>query len=221
MRAPVRSGRTAAVAMTIAALLAATAGAARAGTAALCGDINESGSITSSDALSVLKKAVGQPVDLQCLDYIDRYGSPGDLHLNSLFDLDYLLARPVAIEHPATVTALGLISREGKGVHVRLALYADDNGSPGNLVVATPSTEVLIGSQEIPVAPTQVAAGDYWIASVLDAPLLMAADEDAADTAEHIVKYRPLTYGTALPSPFAFTKSYGTTEINYWVKVNQ
>jgi len=43
---------------------------------ALCGDVNETGTVTSSDALAVLKEAVGQPVDLTC----DQCGStcPGD-----------------------------------------------------------------------------------------------------------------------------------------------
>lgn len=31
-----------------------------------CGDVNASGNVTSSDALAVLKDAVGQPVNLQC-----------------------------------------------------------------------------------------------------------------------------------------------------------
>jgi hypothetical protein len=37
-----------------------------AGAADTCGDVNASGTVTSGDALSVLKKAVGQPVTLQC-----------------------------------------------------------------------------------------------------------------------------------------------------------
>ncbi|HXC53608.1 MAG TPA: DUF1566 domain-containing protein [Candidatus Limnocylindrales bacterium] len=34
--------------------------------AAACGDVNANGTVTSSDALAVLKEAVGQPVNLQC-----------------------------------------------------------------------------------------------------------------------------------------------------------
>jgi len=43
---------------------------------AQCGDVNDSGGVTSTDALLVLKGAVGQPVDLIC----DQCGStcPGD-----------------------------------------------------------------------------------------------------------------------------------------------
>src|SRR5205085_3257383 len=51
-------------------LIAATLGillaAGRAGAATDCGDVNASGTVTASDALTVLKDAVGQPVELQC-----------------------------------------------------------------------------------------------------------------------------------------------------------
>lgn len=51
----------------VAGLLTATALAtAYAGTASVCGDVNGNGTITASDALSVLRKAVGQTVDLFC-----------------------------------------------------------------------------------------------------------------------------------------------------------
>ncbi|MFN2426619.1 MAG: DUF1566 domain-containing protein [Candidatus Binatia bacterium] len=40
--------------------------AGSAGAATECGDVNDSGTVTASDAQSVLRKAVGQPVVLQC-----------------------------------------------------------------------------------------------------------------------------------------------------------
>jgi hypothetical protein len=40
--------------------------AGSAGAQPICGDVNDSGSVTSSDSLAVLRAAVGQPVDLVC-----------------------------------------------------------------------------------------------------------------------------------------------------------
>src|SRR5690348_7136963 len=37
-----------------------------AGAQPVCGDVNDNGSVTSSDSLAVLRAAVGQPVDLIC-----------------------------------------------------------------------------------------------------------------------------------------------------------
>jgi hypothetical protein len=59
-----------------ASLLSIVLNAASAGAQPICGDVNDSGGVTSSDALAVLREAVGQPVDLVC----DACGSlcPGD-----------------------------------------------------------------------------------------------------------------------------------------------
>jgi hypothetical protein len=53
-------------AMTAALLAAALALPAQAPAAPACGDLNGSGSVTSSDALLLLRSAVGQPASLQC-----------------------------------------------------------------------------------------------------------------------------------------------------------
>jgi hypothetical protein len=49
-----------------AAILVAAAASPAPAAAPVCGDVNDSGTVTSSDALLVLKDAVGQPVVLQC-----------------------------------------------------------------------------------------------------------------------------------------------------------
>jgi len=49
-----------------AALVTILLSADSAGAQPVCGDVNDSGGVTSSDALAVLREAVGQPVDLIC-----------------------------------------------------------------------------------------------------------------------------------------------------------
>ena len=46
-----------------------------AGAAPVCGDVNESSSITSTDALLVLKKSVNQPITLDCSAYDAQYST--------------------------------------------------------------------------------------------------------------------------------------------------
>ena len=48
------------------AVTAVLLGAGPAAAASICGDVNDSGTVTASDALSVLKAAVGQAVELLC-----------------------------------------------------------------------------------------------------------------------------------------------------------
>ena len=57
--------------MATAALAAFVFTAESASAAPVCGDVNDTGSVTAADALAVLKKAVGQPIGLTC----DQCGS--------------------------------------------------------------------------------------------------------------------------------------------------
>ncbi len=190
-------------------------------TPSICGDVNANGTVTSGDALAVLRKSVGQNVTLGCLDHVDRYGTVTDLNTTSYYEPDYLLGRRVTIANPATVTAIGVISREEDGGNFRMALYSDSNGEPDDLVVATTSAKIKVGSQEVAVTPTPVAAGDYWIMGLYETATHMAVNDFATATDDHLVKYRALPYGNPLPDPFGAAMTYGETELNYWVKVTQ
>lgn len=57
--------------MTVSAMLFASGVPATAGVVeeAICEDVNDSNSLSSSDALLVLRKSVGQPVVLMCSAY--------------------------------------------------------------------------------------------------------------------------------------------------------
>lgn len=198
------------------ALLALTPG--RASAAALCGDINESGTLSSSDALGVLRKAVGQPVTLTCQDNIDRYGEPDDFHTSSINAKDFLLGQKIEIERAATVTHFGFIARTD-GTQVRFALYEDDNGEPGAIVTSTPSTAVLLGRQEIASTEVTVSAGTYWLMGNFSDATTIAANEDALPG--NIIKYRALPFAQGLPPTFGAPLTYDETRLNYWVKVRQ
>jgi hypothetical protein len=190
-------------------------------TPAICGDVNANGSVTSSDALAVLRKSVGQDLALACLDHVDRYGTVTDLNTTSYYEPNFLLGRRITIARPATVTAMGVISREEDGGNFRLALYRDANGEPGELVVATTPAKLKVGSQEVAVTPTPVAAGDYWMMGNYEVATYVAVNDFATPTSDHLVKYRALPFGNALPDPFGAASTYGETELNYWVKVTQ
>lgn len=64
--------------MTLATLVLAATTAFAAGQKPICGDVNDSNSINTSDALLVLKKGVGQPLTLSCTAYQDSIDSCQD-----------------------------------------------------------------------------------------------------------------------------------------------
>jgi hypothetical protein len=184
----------------------------------VCGDVNASGTVTSSDALSILKKAVGQPVTLTCAACpgVQRYGNVEQLPRDDSENYaDYLLGSPVTIPAAATLTDFGVISVTG-GTHVRMALYADDGGTPGAFLAGSDSTLLTGGSQEIPVTPTPLGAGTYWILALFDGDTNVYWDDSDASA---VVKYRSLSFLAAYPDPFGPAFGYTSAKFNYWITV--
>jgi hypothetical protein len=68
--------------MTLATLLFAAGSALATGQKPICGDVNNSNSINTSDALLVLKKGVGQPITLACTAYQDSIDTCQDALLS-------------------------------------------------------------------------------------------------------------------------------------------
>jgi len=184
----------------------------------VCGDVNGNLMVTSSDALLTLRKAVNQPIALQCtecpalfpygayepLDRTDATASPG-----------FLLGNPLTIDQPVTVSRFGLNSPAG-GSRVRLALYKDEGGVPGALVVGTPAVTLAKGPQEIPVPIKPVAAGAYWLMVAYDVTTSLRWHYGVD---EPTVMYRSFSIDDPLPDPFGPATSYGGTMFNQWVKV--
>ena len=143
----------------------------------ICGDVNVSLDVTTSDALAVLKKAVGQSIQLQCEQCPagTTYGNTTDFVTPDEFYSGYLQGAVYAIPVASTVTHLGVIAKSS-GQHARLALYTDDAGEPGELVVGTSVFTLAEGAQQIQVPATFIPAGSYWIMSVYDATVLIGTD---------------------------------------------
>jgi hypothetical protein len=52
--------------------------------------------------------------------------------------------------------------------NMKLALYTEGAGLPGNLIVAAPPRSLALGINTFPVATTPLAPGTYWIVSNAD-----------------------------------------------------
>jgi hypothetical protein len=184
--------------------------------APICGDVNNTGSLSPSDALAVLRASVGQPVALTCGQCPAAlvYGTTEAVATSSEFHPDYLLGGPVEILQAMTMDQFGLISRTA-GNHVKIALYTDDGGKPDSLVVGTPSTTLLAGSQTIEVPATEVPAGDYWIMAVYDADTPLPGDDEDLSTP---VYFKAFTFSDPLPETFGVGTTYGGQPMPYAVK---
>lgn len=184
----------------------------------LCGDVNSSSTVNSSDALLVLRKGVGQDITLKCGDCpaVERYGVPLDQPTDSSFSPGYLLGHRIEIATDSTITHLGVFTKSVAGEKVQLGLYTDAGGTPGSLVVESVQRTLVKGFQEIPVAATPVSAGTYWMMGLYDEIAHIAI---GSDLGVETVRYRNHLAGTPLPENFGASSTYPGATFSYWIKV--
>lgn len=208
-----RTAKTLAAALAAAVVLAGNAGAFD-DPVPVCGDVNDSGAVTSSDALAVLKVAVGQPNNLDCEEcpQPEDLGYPDDLGLEVQLSPNFLLGNSLEIPANTVITHLGVLGKAA-GPHVQLGLYTDNGGSPDQLVTAT-GTEVLAAKQNwFPATPVEITAGTYWLMGVYDASALIGYTTSDPSA---VVKYRNLTFNGTLPTTFGSAFSFTGATYNYY-----
>jgi hypothetical protein len=76
----------------------------------------------------------------------------------------YIVATKYTLSQAGTVTQVSIYSV--KSANVKTAIYADNSGAPGNLLVANNVPTAVSAGQwtTISIGPTSLAAGTYWIA---------------------------------------------------------
>lgn len=197
-----------------AALVASLAGPAAAEN--VCGDVNSSGTVTSTDALVVLRKAVGQNVAGMICGLENQFGDPDDYNSTVFVPQDYLLGQKIHVDRLSIVTHFGVITRKG-GTKGRFNVYTDDNGSPGELIAGTFYVDVKLGAQKIPVTIEKgLQPGDYWLIARYNAMTEVAGDPAAGTGAVIMFKYQNVD---GAPGTFGTADSYTGERLNYWLEV--
>jgi hypothetical protein len=183
---------------------------------AICGDVNTSGDVTTSDALNVLRRAVGQEVPGMFCGLETRFGDFDDYNETPIIPQNHLLGQLINVPRQSVITHYGIITRQG-GVQSRMALYTDDNGSPGTLVSGTLQVELVLGAQKVPAAMQKgIAPGNYWLMANFGGTAEVAGDENAGESA--IIKFREQSV-TGNPGEFGPAQQYTGQRLNYWIEV--
>jgi hypothetical protein len=147
---------------------------------------------------------------------IVRYGHTGvACSVDNSFGANDLLGEVITISKAITITALATTTSPAGGFNGLMALYTNDaSNAPGSLVVSTPPTALSTGANEIPVTPTAVAAGTYWLMG--DYPSGGTICTDGVDS--QTIDYVSLAVGAAPPNPFPATfSSYNGFIFGYYV----
>jgi len=126
----------------------------------------------------------------------------------------FLLGSPVQIPVAVTVTHLAVIAKAG-GSSVLLGLYRQSGGVPTTLVVGTPPTPLAPGRLEIPVTPTAIAAGTYWLMAMYDTDASVGIDTSVANAPD---AYSFRDFGQGLPATVSQPTSMFGQRYNYYLR---
>lgn len=128
---------------------------------------------------------------------------------------NYLLGVKFNLSTNGMLTSLNLVGRN-TGAKVQLAVYKDNAGVPGDLIVSSNDSTVGTGVISLPVPPTQLIPGDYWIMGVYD--------KDGGHTygkvsTGNVVYYDTVIYGSPLPSNASNFLSYTGIDLTYFMEI--
>lgn len=117
---------------------------------------------------------------------------------------------------PGVLTSLNLLAKD-TGAGVQMAVYIDNGGVPGNLIVVSNTTTVVSGIVSLSVNPTQLIAGAYWIMAVYDAD---GNHTYRASSVSNIVYYSALTFGSAIPTNGSGFLNYTGKDFTYFMEIS-
>jgi hypothetical protein len=139
-------------------------------------------------------------------------GNDKEFSNSSSHSPDYLLGSRIDVKTPMTVTDLALIGK-ASGPNVRMALYTDAKG-PDALVVEGPETAMVAGVLEMPVDPTPIDAGYYWIMAIYDSTASVGISYPGSGG---YYKYQSMSYSDPMPDPFGAISTGENQIYNYYI----
>ena len=128
---------------------------------------------------------------------------------------NFLLGVRFNLSTNGVVTSLDLLGKN-TGSQVQMAVYEDNAGVPGNLIVSSNTATVGTGIISLPVTPTQLIAGNYWIMAVYDSDGEHTYRNTSSST---LVYYDSLAFGNAIPSNGSNFLSYSGRDFTYYMEI--
>jgi hypothetical protein len=135
-----------------------------------------------------------------------------------VFAENYLLGGKFNLNTNGILVSLNLLGKN-TGASVQMAVYDDISGAPGNLLVSSNPSIVGSGIISLPVTPTQLIPGDYWIMAIYDTNGFHTFYTDTA--ASNNIYYTALNFGDAIPPNGSSFLSYNNGQnFTYFMEIN-
>lgn len=141
---------------------------------------------------------------------------PTNVGSNS-FTGDYLLGIKYTLSQEGTLKSINLIGNEASDGRVQMVVYDDNSSIPNNLIASSSIAEIGVGVFSLPVTPTLLPAGDYWIMAVYEVSGHQAYHDSSI---EKTVYYKSLTFGNAIPTNAANFSNYTGEALLYFLEID-
>ena len=134
-----------------------------------------------------------------------------------VFSANYLLGVKFNFSNSGTLVSLNLLGKN-TGASVQMAVYEDINGTPGNLLVSSNPGIVGSGIISLPVTPTTLTPGNYWVMAVYDTNGFHTNIN--LNTLGNPIYYTSLNFGHTIPSNGSSFLSYNGQDMTYFMEIN-
>jgi len=147
-------------------------------------------------------------------------GNEDTLNFNTTsgeFTENYLLGVQFTLTTQGVLNSINLIGKN-TGAQVQMAVYDDNNGVPNNLIASTGTTIVGNGIISLPVNPTQLFPGDYWVMAIYDSTAIHTYEDSIA--IGNVLYYNSLNFGDPIPSNASNFLSYSGDDFTYFLGIS-
>jgi len=132
------------------------------------------------------------------------------------FSENYLLGVKFTLSNLGTLNSINMIGN-GSGSNIQMAVYDDNAGVPNDLVISSGVTTVGTGVVTLPVTPTQLMPGDYWIMAIYQS----FGNHSNVDQSisGNVVYYTSLVFGNPIPTNASGFSSYLNQDFLYFLDI--
>lgn len=126
---------------------------------------------------------------------------------------NYLVGIRFTITTTSTLTSLNLLGRN-TGSSVQMALYENQDTIPGDLIIASGTKTVTSGVVSLPVTPTLLAPGRYWIMAIYSTDGGHTYSKPATGDSLY---YKVMTFGNTMPADARDFTLYKNSTFTYFL----
>lgn len=137
------------------------------------------------------------------------FANPVNLPSNTAFFLKF------TVTVSGTLTGISINGENAPGINVKMAVYNDIAGSPGNLVAESAIVPVTTGTVTASVTSTAITPGDYYVGAIISS----AGTVITADGSTATIYGMSMPFSSSFPASASGFSSIPGNPVNIWMDI--